>query len=95
MFLVEWEFLPAAGRTDEFVAAYGADGPWVALFRRADGYLGTDLVALSERPGWFRTVDRWTSPQAYAAFRSAYAAEYRAVDLACERLTAEERPVNG
>jgi hypothetical protein len=95
VFSVEWEFLPAPGRIDEFVAAYGATGPWVALFRRAPGYLGTDFLPLAGRPGWYRTIDRWTSADACAAFRTANAAEYGALDIACARLTAQERHVRG
>ncbi|MEO8448324.1 MAG: hypothetical protein ABI647_00955 [Gemmatimonadota bacterium] len=86
-----WEFLPKRGRTAEFVAAYGAEGPWAALFRRGSGYLGTELQPVVERPGWYRTVDRWTSEQDYLMFRERFAAEYVELDRACEPLTAEER----
>jgi hypothetical protein len=95
MFSIEWEFLPAPGHAEDFIAAYGANGPWVRLFRRGQGYLGTDLQPVAARPGWYRTIDRWASAEAYAAFRSAYADEYRAIDVACERLTAEERHIRG
>ena len=93
MFSIEWEFLPAPGRAEEFVAAYGASGPWVTLFKRAPGYLGTQLLPIVERPGWYRTIDNWTSVDAYAAFRAEYADEYRAIDIACARFTAQERNV--
>jgi hypothetical protein len=92
---IVWEFLPAPGREREFVAAYGEGGAWVALFRRGAGYLGTELRPVADRPGWYRTIDRWASAEAYAAFRDAFAAEYAAIDRACEALTAEERPVSG
>ena len=92
MYRIAWDFLPAAGRVPEFLAAYGADGDWVQLFRRGDGYLGTELIPLADRPGWYRTVDRWESAEAYATFRQARAAEYAALDAACEALTAQELP---
>ena len=93
MFTVTWHFLPAPGREKEFLHAYGPDGPWVALFRRARGYLGTDLAPLPGNPGWYRTIDRWISEEDYRAFRAAFGVEYGVIDKACEQLTREERPV--
>jgi hypothetical protein len=62
----------------------------VELFRRGHGYLGTELFALSGKPGWFRTVDRWTSEADYRAFRRKHAVEYAEIDSVCEKLTAKE-----
>jgi len=90
MYVIEWDFLPAAGRETEFVATYGAHGEWVDLFRRGRGYLGTELLRLPEKPGWFRTVDRWESEQDYLTFRRIFATEYAQIDSACETLTAFE-----
>ena len=59
MYVIEWDFLPAPGREADFLAAYGADGAWVKLFRRGDGYPGTELQALPGKPGWYRSTDRW------------------------------------
>ena len=92
--LVTWEFLPAPEREREFLEAYGSDGPWVALFRRAAGYLGTTLEPVAERPGWYRTVDRWVSPVAYDEFRCTFQSEYAALDRTCEALTADERQIS-
>lgn len=90
MYVIEWDFLPATGREADFVAAYGPDGVWVELFRHGQGFLGTELHPLSEKPGWFRTIDRWQSEEAYLAFRRAYSAEYAQIDSASETLTAFE-----
>ncbi|HEX5005036.1 MAG TPA: antibiotic biosynthesis monooxygenase [Gemmatimonadales bacterium] len=92
-YCVVWEFRPAPGRAAEFEEAYGGAGRWARLFRRGEGYLGTELVVPTDSDGWYRTTDRWTSAAAYAAFRSAFAKEYQALDAACEALTAEERHV--
>ncbi len=92
MHIVEWEFLPAPDFVAEFLAAYGPDGSWGDLFRRAEGYLGTELTPIAQKPGWFRALDRWQSPAAYAAFRRDFAAEYRRLDVECEQFTAEEIP---
>jgi hypothetical protein len=92
MYVIEWDFLPARGREAEFVAAYGPDGAWVELFRQGRGYLGTELRSLADRPGWYRTVDRWTSRGDYMAFRDEFAARYVEIDAACETLTECELP---
>jgi O-acetyl-ADP-ribose deacetylase (regulator of RNase III) len=63
----------------------------VRLFRRAAGYVGTELEPEPGEPGWYRTTDRWDSEDAYHAFRAAFADEYAALDAQCEALTAEER----
>src|SRR4249920_2269859 len=90
MYVIEWDFLPAPGRETEFVATYGPDGAWVDLFRQGQGYLGTELLRLSEKPGWFRTVDHWVSKDDYLTFRRMFATEYAQIDSASETLTAFE-----
>ena len=90
--VIRWTFHARPGRETEFEAAYGPEGPWVTLFRRAPGYLGTTLQRLPGRPGWYETVDVWGSAASYAAFRQASATEYEELDAACEALTLEEVP---
>lgn len=93
MYSIEWEFFPHPSRIPEFFAAYGAEGRWVRLFRKAEGYVGTDLAPVPDKPGWFRTIDRWASKDAYADFRERYSGEYRALDEECEKLTLQEKLV--
>ncbi|MDP3857173.1 MAG: hypothetical protein Q8Q73_05330 [Stagnimonas sp.] len=88
-----WDFRPAPDREAEFLAAYGAEGAWVRLFRRGEGYLGTRLEPVAGRPGTWRTVDRWASPQDWRAFRQRYSREYAALDAECEALTEFEQAV--
>jgi hypothetical protein len=38
------EFRVNTGFVFEFEKAYGPDGDWARLFRRGDGYLGTELL---------------------------------------------------
>jgi heme-degrading monooxygenase HmoA len=82
-----WSFRPREGTVAEFEAAYGPDGDWVRLFRKAPGYLGTELL---RDGGRYLTVDRWDSAEAYGAFRAAHAGEHERLDKACEGLTLEE-----
>ena len=92
-YVIVWEFLPAPGRRADFEATYGSDGPWVALFRRAPGYLGNELAAAPADADWYRTVDRWVSAAAYQRFLEQYPAEYDELDRRCEELTQVERQV--
>lgn len=85
-----WRYRVKPGRTTAFLRAYGPDGSWVNLFRQSDGYLGTELLQDNADPGVFVTIDRWQSRQAYKTFRSAFAAQYLALDTICSELTEEE-----
>ena len=89
-YVYAWEFRVAPEREADFVAAYGPDGAWAALFRRADGYLETLLLQDREIPGRFVTIDRWASQAAHDAFVAAFRKEYDALDRACEALTDDE-----
>jgi heme-degrading monooxygenase HmoA len=85
-----WRFRVRRGSESAFEAAYGPDGEWAGLFRQADGYLGTELLRDPTDPRRFATIDRWTSRHAWEAFRTAWAAEWEAIDRRCEALTEEE-----
>ena len=91
--LIVWEFLVTPGSRDAFVRAYGHDGPWVELFRRADGYRDSLLSEDRERPGRFVTLDVWDSSAAYDSFRQRFSTEYAAIDQACAALTERETPL--
>jgi heme-degrading monooxygenase HmoA len=93
VYVIVWAFRPRPGREADFERAYGPAGAWVALFRQAPGYLGTELFRPAEDAGQYLTVDRWDSRAAYEAFRAERRAEYDALDRACEGLTASEERV--
>jgi heme-degrading monooxygenase HmoA len=93
MFTTVWRFVVRPEVVAEFERRYGADGDWSALFRRADGYLGTELhrnVAVAHE---YVTIDRWTDEAAYRRFLETYAADYAALDARCEALTTSEEHV--
>ena len=92
MYVVLWRFRPLVGRESEFERAYGPSGEWAHLFRRGDGYLGTELLQCSDDPREYLTLDRWASRAAYEAFRVRWSSEYRRLDLRLEELTEEEAP---
>ncbi len=85
-----WEFEAQPDKVAEFEAAYAGDGPWAHLFARSSGYLGSQLLRDSERPGRFITVDRWTSREAFDAFTTRWRAEYAAMDKQYAPLTLRE-----
>jgi heme-degrading monooxygenase HmoA len=91
VFHILWQFETIDALAPAFTVAYGPDGPWVAFFRRARGYLGTDLFRHTSSPPCFLTLDRWESRSAYESFRRERATEYAALDAECERLTTSER----
>ena len=93
MYLVLWRFRPVVGREDEFKLAYGPFGKWARLFRREQGYLGTELLRRSDDPREYLAIDRWASRVAYEAFRARFSSEYRRLDRLLEALTEEETPL--
>ena len=86
-----WEYTIDAGREAEFVAAYGADGEWVRLFRRYPGFLRTELLRDREEPSRFVTIDHWERREAWESFRAQAADEFEALDRRCESFTKSER----
>jgi len=89
--VIVWRFRPKGGRELEFERAYGPQGVWVGLFSEGEGYLGSDLLRSAD--GEYLTLDRWTSREAYEAFRARRADRYREIDRACEELTEAETPL--
>jgi heme-degrading monooxygenase HmoA len=93
VYVVVWAFRPRPGRELEFERAYGPGGSWVALFREASGYLGTDLLRAQDGSGRYLVLDRWQSRSAYEEFVAARRSAYEALDRACEALTQSEERV--
>jgi heme-degrading monooxygenase HmoA len=90
MFVIVWQFDVAEDHIDAFEAAYGAQGPWTALFARSPEHLSTELLKDAYVPGRFLTIDRWTSEDAFRAFRAEYDSEYEQLDRGCDSVTASE-----
>lgn len=88
-----WEFLVQPARQAEFERHYAPGGSWSALFRQASGYLGTQLLHDRNDPLRYVTIDRWTSIEAYRAFRRQFAAQYQTLDREFEGLTTHEAPL--
>jgi enamine deaminase RidA (YjgF/YER057c/UK114 family) len=87
---IVWQFTVRPGREKEFEQIYGPDGDWAVLFRRANGYCGTELHKSRETARTYVIVDRWQSSTAFKSFKERFKDEYRALDIRCEELTEKE-----
>jgi quinol monooxygenase YgiN len=85
-----WAFRVHPEQVDAFRQHYGDGGAWTQLFRRASGYIGTQLLQDDKDPLRFVTIDTWNNVEDYEAFRASYASEYSALDRLCEGLTVDE-----
>ena len=92
-YLYAWEFLAAPGKAAEFKRVYGPEGDWVQLFRRAAGYIRSELYQDAANPQRFVTVDYWESEAACQEFRRRYAHEFEDLDVRCEEFTVKEREI--
>jgi len=90
MFIVVWQFEVSEANVAAFEAAYGPEGSWAQLFRSSPEYRGTELLRDAYSPGGYLTVDRWTSEEAFRAFRREHDADYEKLDRSCDALTARE-----
>jgi heme-degrading monooxygenase HmoA len=90
MFIRIWQFRVPLDNADEFHAIYGPQGDWTRLFRREVGFVGVELLHSTTHPNIFISIDRWISPEAWAAFLRSWGADYTALDQRCEKLTVSE-----
>jgi heme-degrading monooxygenase HmoA len=90
MFVVVWQFEIAEEKIAAFEAAYSSDGAWAQLFRKSPDYKGTELLRDAYDSGKYLTIDRWTSEEAFRAFRKQHDADYEALDRSCDALTNRE-----
>jgi heme-degrading monooxygenase HmoA len=90
MFVVVWQFEIAEEKIAPFEAAYGPEGPWAQLFRSSPEYKGTELLRDAYVPCSYLTIDRWTSEEAYRAFRKTHDSDYETLDRSCDALTNRE-----
>jgi quinol monooxygenase YgiN len=91
MYTIVWQFDVAPEQMAEFERVYGADGDWAMLFRRGEGYLGSDLFRSMDHANRYITVDRWTSHAAHEEFQARHFRAYAALDARCHSLTRDER----
>lgn len=93
MHIIVWEFTVREQHIQQFISAYGSNGDWASLFRRAEGFLGTQLLRSSREPNTFLTMDRWESAARFETFRGRFGAEYKKLDNQMESYTSSETEV--
>ncbi len=89
-FLYLWAYEVLPGKLEDFLELYGPNGSWAALFRRADGYVSTELLLDLDRATRFVTIDRWESRDAFMRFRTQFTKEFARLDRLGEKLTSRE-----
>jgi heme-degrading monooxygenase HmoA len=93
MHIIIWEFTVREEHILEFISACGPNGDWANLFRRAEGYLGTELLRSSREPNIFLTIDRWESATRFEIFQERFGVEYKKLDARFESYTSSEKKV--
>ncbi|MEG9434346.1 antibiotic biosynthesis monooxygenase family protein [Terriglobus sp. ADX1] len=93
MHIILWEFVVPADARERFQQAYGPDGDWAQLFRRAKGYLGTELLHSDTAPEVFLTIDRWETASHFESFQRNFGREYRELDQKLEGISTSERKI--
>lgn len=94
-FIYLWVYRVSPERLDEFNELYGPKGSWAALFRRAPGYLDTQLLRDRNESSRFITIDHWESEADFTNFRDSFAVEFERLDHLGEQLTVEETALGG
>jgi heme-degrading monooxygenase HmoA len=89
--VVLWKFRVRRGAQRAFERLYGPAGAWVRLFRKAPGYLGTELRRVTGRERAYVIADRWATRDAHERFLTAFREAYEALDRRCALLTESER----
>ncbi|HEY9529704.1 MAG TPA: antibiotic biosynthesis monooxygenase [Anaerolineales bacterium] len=90
MYVIIWEYQVRAERVAEFEEIYSPAGMWAKLFRKGNGYLGTELLAEKRHAHRYITIDRWRSAQDYESFLVEWKQDYDDLDAQCGGLTENE-----
>lgn len=91
MFVAVWKFIVNPEKAAEFERHYGPDGSWSELFRKAPGYIRTELYRGDS--GEYLTVDYWETPETFLEFKKAMGEEYAVLDARLEGLAEREEPI--
>lgn len=76
MFVRIWKFRVKKELQSDFEKAYGPEGSWADLFKRAEGFIGTELLRRYSEDAIYVTIDRWASKANFGSFISEFAIDY-------------------
>lgn len=91
VFAYIWEYAVKENYRAEFEKIYGPEGDWVKLFRKAEGYIATDLHQDMSNPDRFITVDFWKTKEDRDKFRALFSEEFNTIDDRGENFTEDEK----
>ena len=91
VFVRVWKYQVPDDRAAAFTAAYAPDGAWGQLYRRAAGFLGTELYRDAARGDRYLTIDRWRDEQDWRSFLHAFGSAYESLDARLEGLAVAEQ----
>ena len=90
-FIYIWEYSVKEEHQTDFIHTYGSSGAWLALFKKAQGYIKTELYRDDKKPSRFITIDYWQSKSERDAFRIKFSKEFEQLDQICEGFTEDEK----
>jgi heme-degrading monooxygenase HmoA len=93
VYMYMWEYIVRSDHLKAFEQTYGSSGEWVQLFRRARGYIRTELHRDVARPDRYVTIDYWETGQAWNTFRSKFSNEFESLDARCNEWTRSETEI--
>lgn len=88
-----WEYNIKTEFKMTFEEFYGPNGRWVELFKKAEGYIGTELLHDELDSQKYITIDYWRSRTNRNDFLLKFSDEYKALDTECAMFTLSERYV--
>ena len=91
MIALIWRYEVRDEHRAAFEETYGPTGAWAALFARAEGFRGTEL--LRSEDGSYLTLDVWASRAHFDAFMAEHRADYEALDRSTEAWTGSEHRI--
>ena len=91
VFAYIWEYIVKDKHIATFERTYGPEGDWVQLFKKADGYMTTDLHQDIANPNRFVTVDFWATKDDRDNFRKQFSEDFEILDARCESYTDREQ----
>src|SRR4030095_614989 len=95
MYAYIWEFTVNEEHIMKFEEAYGPTGKWAELFKKAEGYIKTELFHDTQDPVKYITIDYWKSGADRDRFMIQYSDEYSKLDSEFSAFTVNERYIGG
>lgn len=94
-YTVIWKYVVQDSTRRTFEQEYGTNGTWYKLFSKSPNYRGSVLHRSDEHPDTYILIDKWTSKEAYEAFKKSNAEVYGSLSKKFEGLYTEETKIGG